>query len=59
MFEYVCDKLVPGCHYKARAETEEEAHELARDHLHEHHQLEYIDDQAWETIGKAVMPIIH
>lgn len=59
MFQFVCERLVPGCDYKSKQLTEEESHEIAKDHLHERHQIEYVDDDAWETIARAVMPIPH
>jgi predicted small metal-binding protein len=59
MFEFDCDRLIPGCDYKVQAETEEELHELAKDHLHEHHDVEYADDESWLIISRAVIPIIH
>ena len=59
MYQFVCDHLVPGCDYRAKRASEEETHEVAKDHLHERHQVEYIDDEAWETIARAVMPIPH
>lgn len=59
LFQYICEHLVPGCTYKSSALTEEETHDIGKDHLHESHQIEYVDDEAWETIAKAVMPIPH
>ncbi len=58
MFEYVCDKLIPGCEHKFEAVTEEELHDLAKHHLREHHDIEYVDDQSWLMISKAVIPIV-
>ena len=58
MFEYVCDKLIPGCEHKFEGATEEELHELAKHHLREHHDIEYAEDQSWLMISKAVIPIV-
>ena len=59
MYQFVCEHLVPGCEFKAQKVSEEEAHDVAKDHLHERHQVEYVDDNAWEMIARAVMPIPH
>jgi predicted small metal-binding protein len=58
MFEYVCDKLIPGCEHTLEAVTEVELHELAKHHLREHHDIEYADEQGWLMISKAVIPIV-
>jgi hypothetical protein len=55
MFEYVCENLIPGCRTRERGETPEAAREKARIHLHEHHDMAYLDD-AWERrIGEAIV----
>ena len=59
MFEYVCDKLIPGCEHKSDAAKAEELHELAKHHLREHRDIEYADDESWLMISKAVIPTIH
>ena len=43
MYEYVCEHIIPGCEHKERADTEARVAEKAREHLHEHHGMEYID----------------
>lgn len=43
MFEFVCDRIIPGCSYTERGDTEEKLLEQAMDHLRERHNMEYID----------------
>lgn len=37
MKSIACGDLVPGCHFKARAETEAELMQKVSDHVHEAH----------------------
>lgn len=46
MYEFVCDRIIPGCTHKEKAETEEEAREKARRHLADHHRREELNHQA-------------
>ena len=43
MFEFVCDHVVPGCTHRETGDTKERAMEKAREHLNEHHGMEYLD----------------
>jgi predicted small metal-binding protein len=58
VYEYLCQHVVQGCTTKISAETREQAVEGAKDHVHEHHPTEYIDDETWLRIATelAVMP---
>lgn len=37
MFEFVCEKLVPGCTTKERADTRDDAVAKAERHMMDHH----------------------
>ena len=54
VFEFVCDRIVPGCTHVERGDTREKVLEQAMDHLSERHGMDYID-KPWEdrvrTIG--------
>ena len=43
MFEFICDKVIPGCEHKETGNTEERTRELAIEHLREKHHMDYID----------------
>ena len=43
MFEFVCDRILPGCSHKEKGDTPEAVREKAIAHLHEHHDMAYID----------------
>ena len=47
MFEFVCDRLVPGCRHVERGDTQEKVLELAMEHLSKEHGMDYID-KPWE-----------
>ena len=47
MFEFVCDRIIPGCADVERGDTHEKVLEQAMDHLRERHGTEYIDE-SWE-----------
>ena len=55
MYEYVCDKIIPGCTYKERGDTSEAVREKAVAHLHEHHGMDYIDNPRFPDISVAVV----
>lgn len=44
MFEFVCDRIIPGCTHVERGDTHEKALEAARAHMREHHGTDYIDE---------------
>ncbi|MGF1616939.1 MAG: DUF1059 domain-containing protein [Acidimicrobiia bacterium] len=43
MFEFVCERIIPGCSFIERDDTEEKLLEQATDHLRERHSMDYID----------------
>ncbi|MFO7547651.1 MAG: DUF1059 domain-containing protein [Acidimicrobiia bacterium] len=55
MFEFVCDRIIPGCTHKESGDTVEEVRELARTHLHEHHGMEYLDESWEQRLGSAIV----
>ena len=57
MYEFVCDRVIPGCFHKETAQTQKEAREKARQHLKEHHSWESIDDSQQLKIDMAIMGI--
>jgi predicted small metal-binding protein len=46
MYEFVCDRIIPGCTHTETAATKEEAREKAEEHLREHHGQDVVDDQS-------------
>ncbi|MFV2001082.1 MAG: DUF1059 domain-containing protein [Acidimicrobiia bacterium] len=59
MYEFVCEHVVPGCTTKIAGETKEQAVEWAKDHVHEHHPMEYIDDETWRKIASEIVVMPH
>ena len=57
MWEYVCDKVIPGCTHTERGDTSEAVREKARAHLEGHHDLNYIDDDQWRKIDLAILQV--
>ena len=47
MFEFVCDRVIPGCTHVERGDTYEKVLEQAMDHLQGLHGMDYIDE-SWE-----------
>jgi predicted small metal-binding protein len=55
MFEYVCDRVIPGCTSKERGDTKDAAREAARLHLAQHHGMDHMDAQVWSKVDVAIM----
>ena len=43
MFEFACERIIPGCSFTERGDTKEKLLEQAMDHLRERHNMDYID----------------
>jgi predicted small metal-binding protein len=56
MFEYVCERLVPGCSHRETADTPEAVREKALKHLHEHDGMEYIDGGSTSHVDDVIVP---
>ena len=54
MYEYVCDRIIPGCTYEERGDTSEAVREKAIE-LHEHHRMDYIDSPQFPDISLAAV----
>jgi predicted small metal-binding protein len=57
VYEFVCDRMIPGCTYTEPSETEKEARKNARRHLEDHHRMEVLDDSTSARINMAVIGI--
>jgi predicted small metal-binding protein len=55
MFEYVCDRLIPGCPHRETGDTPEAVREKAVKHLHEHHGMEYIDGDTSSQLDSLIV----
>ena len=58
MFEFVCDRIIPGCSHEDRDANREKLLERVAIHLREHHDLDHKRDpiaEALKTTG--IMPI--
>jgi predicted small metal-binding protein len=56
MFEFVCEKLIPGCTHRETGDTPERVREKALEHLQEHHGAEYLDRDLGSRIDLALFP---
>ena len=57
MYEFVCDRLIPGCTHLETGDTPEAVREKALAHLHERHGMEYLDGEAKTRLGLAIVPV--
>ncbi len=57
MFEFICDRVIPGCEHKETGDTAERVHEKAIAHLHEHHDLSYIDEPTQARVSRAIIHV--
>ena len=57
MYEFLCDRVIPGCTHTERAETEQDAKQAALKHLYEHHGIAELDDQQRVKIDMAIVGI--
>ena len=51
----MCEKLIPGCTHREEGDTPERVREKAIEHLHEHHGMEYIDDDFRSRLDLAIV----
>ena len=56
-YEFMCDRVIPGCKHTETAATEEEARAKARKHLEDHHRFETLDDSQRIRIDMAIVGI--
>ena len=58
MYEFVCDKVIPGCTHKdLPCDTPEASRVQATQHLHEHHGMDYLDVGAKAKLGLAILRV--
>jgi predicted small metal-binding protein len=55
MFEFICDRVIPGCEHKETGDTAERTREKAIAHLRGHHHMDYIDDPTLLKVGNAIL----
>jgi len=56
-YEFLCDRIIPGCTHTEVADSEEEARKKATQHLKEHHRWETLDHHQTTRINMAVVGI--
>jgi predicted small metal-binding protein len=57
MFEFICSRVIPGCEHKETGDTAERVREKAVAHLHEHHDLAYLDEPTEQRLSQAILPV--
>ena len=55
MYEFVCDRIIPGCDFKARAETHEKMKAKAVEHMRESHEMTDLDKDVLERLNQAAI----
>jgi predicted small metal-binding protein len=55
MYEYICDRLIPGCSHRETGDTPEAVREKALKHLHEHHGMEYLDADTSSQLDSLIV----
>lgn len=58
MYEFVCDRIIPGCTHRERGDTPEAVREKAIAHLHERHGMEYIDEDLLTKINQNAIALM-
>jgi len=53
-YEFVCDRIIPGCTHVETAETEEQARKKGQDHMKDHHRWETLDQSQATRINMAI-----
>lgn len=58
VFEFVCERIVPGCSHTDRDESREKLMDRVAVHLREHHDLDHRDDPISETLSTTGISFI-
>lgn len=58
MFEFVCDRIVPGCDHTDRDEARERLMERVAAHLREHHDLDHRDERVAAALDSTGVTFI-
>jgi predicted small metal-binding protein len=53
MFQFICDKLIPGCTHTDEDEDRDKLLERAARHYEEHHDLEHHHEPIADTLSKT------
>jgi len=53
VFEFICDRVIPGCTHEDRDESREQLLERAEAHLKEHHDLDHDDEPIDEVLKRT------
>lgn len=56
-YEFVCDRIIPGCTHTETAKTKEEARQKAERHMKDHHEMEYLDAGQSTRIDMAIFSL--
>jgi predicted small metal-binding protein len=57
MFEFLCDRVIPGCTHRETGDTPEAVRQKAIEHLHDHDGMEYLDRDTEARLSLAILPI--
>lgn len=55
MFEFFCEKVIPGCTHTETGGSEDEVRRKAEAHLRDHHHLHYLDDDLLDRVNLAII----
>ncbi len=58
VFEFICDRVIPGCTHEDRDESREQLLERTAAHLKEHHNLDHYNEPIDEVLKRTGITFI-
>lgn len=56
VYEFICERVIPGCTHQERGSNQEEVHERAMEHMRDHHSDDYaVEETRDRVIGDAMI----
>ena len=55
MYEFLCERVIPGCTHKEQGESREKVHERAMEHMREHHSTAHAIEEMRDRVIKDAM----
>ena len=55
MYEFLCERVIPGCTHKERGENQEKVQERAIRHMREHHSADHAIEEMRDRVIKDAM----
>lgn len=55
VYEFLCERVIPGCTHRERGPNREKVHERALEHMREHHKDDPVEETRDRVIGDAMI----